>query len=77
MVVQNGTAVQRVSNREEDSMNLEPSLSGKEIIGIIYPPPDIRSKYISLFLNQNTVVVTVLIQLHPFYQKKVKTKQYP
>jgi splicing factor 3A subunit 1 len=44
MVVTNGTAaVQRVSNREEDSMNLEPSLSGKEIIGIIYPPPDIRT----------------------------------
>uniref|UniRef100_A0A914YRS9 Splicing factor 3A subunit 1 n=1 Tax=Panagrolaimus superbus TaxID=310955 RepID=A0A914YRS9_9BILA len=44
MVATNGTAVvQRVSNREEDSMNLEPSLSGKEIIGIIYPPPDIRT----------------------------------
>jgi hypothetical protein len=50
MVVTNGTAaVQRVSNREEDSMNLEPSLSGKEIIGIIYPPPDIRSKFFPLF----------------------------
>uniref|UniRef100_A0A914XR38 SURP motif domain-containing protein n=1 Tax=Plectus sambesii TaxID=2011161 RepID=A0A914XR38_9BILA len=31
------------SNREEDSMNNEPSLSGKQIIGIIYPPPDIRT----------------------------------
>lgn len=33
-----------VSNREEDSMNTEPSLSGRQVIGIIYPPPDIRSK---------------------------------
>lgn len=32
-----------VSNREEDSMNNEASMSGKQIIGIIYPPPDIRS----------------------------------
>ncbi|CAB3405567.1 unnamed protein product [Caenorhabditis bovis] len=32
-----------VSNREEDSMNNEPSLSGKTIIGLIYPPPDIRT----------------------------------
>lgn len=34
-----------VSNREEDSMNKEPSLSGKQIIGIIYPPPEIRSEH--------------------------------
>ncbi|EGT52787.1 CBN-PRP-21 protein [Caenorhabditis brenneri] len=33
----------KVSNREEDSMNNEPSLSGKAIIGLIYPPPDIRT----------------------------------
>lgn len=33
----------RVSNREEDSMNNEPSLSGKLIVGLIIPPPDIRS----------------------------------
>ncbi|PIC49711.1 hypothetical protein B9Z55_008232 [Caenorhabditis nigoni] len=33
----------KVSNREEDSMNNEPSLSGKTIIGLIYPPPDIRT----------------------------------
>ncbi|VDM37634.1 unnamed protein product [Toxocara canis] len=32
-----------VSHREEDSMNNEPSLSGRQIIGIIYPPPDIRT----------------------------------
>uniref|UniRef100_A0A8R1ENC5 SURP motif domain-containing protein n=1 Tax=Caenorhabditis japonica TaxID=281687 RepID=A0A8R1ENC5_CAEJA len=32
-----------VSNREEDSMNNEPSLSGKTIIGLIYPPPEIRT----------------------------------
>ncbi|VDD86135.1 unnamed protein product [Enterobius vermicularis] len=32
-----------VSNREEDSMNNEASMSGKQIIGIIYPPPDIRT----------------------------------
>ncbi|VDN55427.1 unnamed protein product [Dracunculus medinensis] len=32
-----------VSNREEDSMNTEPSLSGRQVIGIIYPPPDIRT----------------------------------
>lgn len=37
-----------VSNREEDSMNNEPSLSGRAIIGLIYPPPDIRSKFYSL-----------------------------
>lgn len=34
-----------VSNREEDLMNNEPTLSGKSIIGLIYPPPDIRGKY--------------------------------
>jgi hypothetical protein len=34
-----------VSTREEDSMNTEPSLSGKAIIGLIYPPPDIRSTH--------------------------------
>uniref|UniRef100_A0A1I7TGB9 Splicing factor 3A subunit 1 n=1 Tax=Caenorhabditis tropicalis TaxID=1561998 RepID=A0A1I7TGB9_9PELO len=32
-----------VSTREEDSMNNEPSLSGKKLIGLIYPPPDIRT----------------------------------
>uniref|UniRef100_A0A0N5ADX1 Splicing factor 3A subunit 1 n=1 Tax=Syphacia muris TaxID=451379 RepID=A0A0N5ADX1_9BILA len=32
-----------VSHREEDSMNNEASMSGKQIIGIIYPPPDIRT----------------------------------
>ncbi|WKX97788.1 hypothetical protein Q1695_013455 [Nippostrongylus brasiliensis] len=37
------TAVTVVSNREEDSMNNEPSLSGRTIIGLIYPPPDIRT----------------------------------
>uniref|UniRef100_A0A7E4ZVE5 Splicing factor 3A subunit 1 n=1 Tax=Panagrellus redivivus TaxID=6233 RepID=A0A7E4ZVE5_PANRE len=43
MTITNAVAPIRVSNREEDSMNLEPSLSGKDIVGIIYPPPDIRS----------------------------------
>lgn len=33
-----------VSNREEDSVNTEPSMSGRQVIGIIYPPPDIRSQ---------------------------------
>uniref|UniRef100_A0A0K0DB32 Splicing factor 3A subunit 1 n=1 Tax=Angiostrongylus cantonensis TaxID=6313 RepID=A0A0K0DB32_ANGCA len=37
------TAVPVVSHREEDSMNTEPSLSGRTIIGLIYPPPDIRT----------------------------------
>ncbi|KHJ82874.1 surp module, partial [Oesophagostomum dentatum] len=37
------TAVAVVSNREEDSMNNEPSLSGRTIIGLIFPPPDIRT----------------------------------
>ncbi|KAL6735693.1 hypothetical protein Aduo_006109 [Ancylostoma duodenale] len=37
------TAVTVVSHREEDSMNNEPSLSGRTIIGLIYPPPDIRT----------------------------------
>ncbi|VDK69291.1 unnamed protein product [Anisakis simplex] len=37
------TATVVVSTREEDSMNNEPSLSGRQIIGIIYPPPDIRT----------------------------------
>ncbi|XGW11161.1 hypothetical protein V3C99_012566 [Haemonchus contortus] len=37
------TAVTVVSHREEDSMNNEPSLSGRAIIGLIYPPPDIRT----------------------------------
>ncbi|OZC07576.1 hypothetical protein X798_05441 [Onchocerca flexuosa] len=32
-----------VSNREEDSVNTEPSMSGRQVIGIIYPPPDIRT----------------------------------
>ncbi|CAI2347311.1 unnamed protein product [Caenorhabditis sp. 36 PRJEB53466] len=32
-----------VSNREEDSMTNEPSLSGRNIIGLIYPPPEIRT----------------------------------
>lgn len=35
--------VTMVSNREEDSMNTELSMSGKAIIGLIYPPPDIRT----------------------------------
>ena len=34
----------KVSNREEDSMNKEPSMSGQQIVGLIIPPPDIRSK---------------------------------
>ncbi|PAV59164.1 hypothetical protein WR25_24592 [Diploscapter pachys] len=34
---------QLVSSREEDSMNTEASMSGKTIIGLIYPPPDIRT----------------------------------
>lgn len=34
-----------VSNREEDSVNTEPSMSGRQLIGIIYPPPDIRSLF--------------------------------
>lgn len=37
--------VTMVSNREEDSMNTELSMSGKAIIGLIYPPPDIRSEF--------------------------------
>lgn len=41
----------RVSHREEDSMNNEPSLSGKTIVGLIIPPPDIRS-LLFLFLLQ-------------------------
>lgn len=38
----------RTSYREEDSMNNEPSLSGKQIVGLIVPPPDIRSIYLLL-----------------------------
>lgn len=34
----------KVSHREEDSMNIEPSMSGQQIVGLIIPPPDIRSK---------------------------------
>ncbi|KAI6207098.1 Splicing factor 3A subunit 1 [Aphelenchoides besseyi] len=37
------TEVLRVSNREEDMMNNEPSLSGKSIVGLIIPPPDVRA----------------------------------
>jgi len=33
----------KVSGREEDSMNKEPSMSGQQIVGLIIPPPDIRS----------------------------------
>ena len=33
----------KVSHREEDSMNQEPSMSGQQIVGLIIPPPDIRS----------------------------------
>ena len=33
----------QVSGREEDSMNKEPSMSGQQIVGLIIPPPDIRS----------------------------------
>ncbi|KAL3074359.1 hypothetical protein niasHS_015189 [Heterodera schachtii] len=33
----------RVSNREEDAQNIEPSMSGKQIVGLIIPPPDIRT----------------------------------
>jgi hypothetical protein len=36
-----------VSNREEDSMNKEPSMSGQQIVGLIIPPPDIRSKILT------------------------------
>ncbi|CAD5209314.1 unnamed protein product [Bursaphelenchus okinawaensis] len=33
----------RVSNREEDLMNNEPSMSGRSVVGLIIPPPDIRA----------------------------------
>ncbi|KAI6226361.1 hypothetical protein M3Y99_00537200 [Aphelenchoides fujianensis] len=35
--------VMRVSNREEDRMNNEASMSGRTIVGVIIPPPDIRA----------------------------------
>jgi hypothetical protein len=34
--------VQAVSNREEDRLNNEPTMSSKSIVGLIIPPPDIR-----------------------------------
>jgi hypothetical protein len=40
----NGGEPQRVSYREEDSMNVEHSMSGKKIVGLIIPPPDIRGE---------------------------------
>ena len=36
------TEVERVSNREEDALNNEPTMSGKSRVGLIIPPPDIR-----------------------------------
>lgn len=33
----------QVSNRDEEPVNNEPSLSGKLVVGLIIPPPDIRS----------------------------------
>lgn len=47
----------RVSNREEDALNNEPSMSGKQIIGIIIPPPDIRSTCLDFVrrINENAV----------------------
>jgi hypothetical protein len=39
----------KVSGREDDSMNKEPSMSGQQIVGLIIPPPDIRSFFINIF----------------------------
>uniref|UniRef100_A0A183BQL0 SURP motif domain-containing protein n=1 Tax=Globodera pallida TaxID=36090 RepID=A0A183BQL0_GLOPA len=36
-------SAERVSNRDEDAQNTEPSMSGKQIVGLIIPPPDIRT----------------------------------
>ncbi|KAI1701779.1 pre-mRNA splicing factor PRP21 like protein domain-containing protein [Ditylenchus destructor] len=52
---QNGAL--RVSNREEDSLNTEPSMSGKNIVGMIIPPPDIRTivDKTALFVARNGI----------------------
>lgn len=38
-------AIPVVSDKGPDPQNLEPSKSGKALVGIIYPPPEIRSKH--------------------------------
>jgi hypothetical protein len=45
----------KVSHREEDSMNKEPSMSGQQIVGLIIPPPDIRSM-ISVNLSKSDFI---------------------
>lgn len=47
----------KVSGREEDSMNKEPSMSGQTIVGLIIPPPDIRTivDKTALFVARNGV----------------------
>lgn len=37
------TEILGVSNREEDSMNQEPSLNMRSVVGMIIPPPEIRA----------------------------------
>lgn len=41
------TEVLKVSNREEDQMNNEPSMSGTTKVGVIIPPPDIKGLFAS------------------------------
>lgn len=66
------TAVQVVSHREEDSMNNEPSLSGRTIIGLIYPPPDIRSMLLFLFSLNMEVTEVAETPIHIIMNISVK-----
>ncbi|MCP9262087.1 splicing factor 3a, subunit 1 (SF3A1) [Dirofilaria immitis] len=55
-----------VSNREEDSVNTEPSMSGRQVIGIIYPPPDIRKA-----ANPRFSFLSATDPYNAYYQHKV------
>lgn len=42
-----------VLKKDDYPTNLEPSMSGKEFNALIFPPPDIRSKYSTKFYATN------------------------
>ncbi|KJH43351.1 surp module [Dictyocaulus viviparus] len=77
------TAVPIVSNREEDSMNTEPSLSGRTIIGLIYPPPDIRiSKVLYTVLKRKPYIEAIVDKTAAFvarngvdFENKIREKE--
>lgn len=55
-----------VSNREEDSMNNEPSMSSRNVVGLIIPPPEIRSLFFLKFLKFGPFLLDVVDKIAEF-----------